>query len=330
MTGYLELLQSNASEIDSLFNDLLINVTTFFRDPKVFQALKQRILPKIVKAHPAEVPLRIWVCGCSTGEEAYSLAMTIMEYFENSRTHRPVQIFATDISEAGIEKARDGIYHENITADVSPERLRRFFNKVDGRYQIHKSIRDMCVFARQNAAADPPFSNMDLISCRNMMIYPSAERCNGRSYRCFITRCARTDFCFWEARKRSGRATELFTLLNKRAKIYGKKASLTRPTFEIPHRTPSGKRNPARGGNRWLSCECLTSSSRRTRSLLRDFSPAAVVINSQMEIVHFRGRTGDYLEHAPGAASLNLLKMARDNVAVDLRTGRQQGDQAKH
>src|SRR5262249_23088258 len=143
---YVSFLEKQPKEVDSLFNDLLIYVTSFFRDPAAFQGLKKAVFPKLLKAHADDSPLRFWVCGCSTGEEAYSLAISLVEFFEQNRTHRHVQIFASDISDVGINKARAGVYPENIMQDVSAERLRRFFAKVDGQYQVNKSIRDMVVF----------------------------------------------------------------------------------------------------------------------------------------------------------------------------------------
>jgi two-component system CheB/CheR fusion protein len=320
LPGYLSLLQRAPSEIDALFNDLLINVTTFFRDPKVFQSIKRKILPRIIKAHTAETPLRVWVCGCSTGEEAYSLAMTLVEYFEATRSHRPVQIFATDISETGIEKAREGVYPVSIAQDVSAERLRRFFIKVDGRYQIHKSIRDMCVFARQNVLVDPPFSNMDLISCRNLMIYlgPILQQ---KIIPMFHYALTPTGYLLLGGSETIGVATELFNLVNKKHKIYTKKAAIVRPVFQIARPLPThGKeiRSITEAPAGELRMPDLQQQA--DKILLRDFSPAAVVINSQMDVLHFRGRTGQYLEHAPGAASLNLLKMARESMVIDLRS----------
>ncbi len=319
LSSYIDLLQSSAVEIDALFNDLLINVTTFFRDPKVFQALKQKILPKIAKAHPAEAALRIWVCGCSTGEEAYSMAMSIVEYFDATRSHRPVQIFATDISETGIEKAREGIYPESITQDVSPERLRRFFIKTEGRYQVHKSIRDMCVFARQNVIVDPPFSNMDLISCRNVMIYLGSVL-QRKIIPVFHYSLRPNGFLLLGSSETIGAASELFTLVNKKFKIYSKKMGMLRPTFEIPRPVQMPNReNPAPHESPLVDLRIPDLQQQADKILLRDFAPGAVVINPQMEVLHFRGRTGDFLEHAPGAASLNLLKMARDSLVIDLR-----------
>jgi two-component system, chemotaxis family, CheB/CheR fusion protein len=319
LPAYIDLLQTNALEIGALFDDLLINVTTFFRDPKVFQALKQKIFPKIVRAHPAEAALRIWVCGCATGEEAYSMAMTIVELFEATRSHRPVQIFATDISEASIEKAREGMYPESITQDVSPERLRRFFVKVDGRYQVHKSIRDMCVFARQNVVVDPPFSSMDLISCRNVMIYLGTIL-QRKIIPMFHYALRPNGFLLLGNSETIGASSELFTLVNKKSKIYSKKTGVFRSSFDILR--PSqlrGRETPPAQEPLVTELRMPDLQQQADKILLRDFAPGAVVINTQMEVLHFRGRTGDYLEHAPGAASLNLLKMARESLVIDLR-----------
>ncbi|MGH8524573.1 MAG: CheR family methyltransferase, partial [Gammaproteobacteria bacterium] len=153
-------------EVEALYRDLLINVTSFFRDPALFEALKTSVFPEILKAKPPYAPLRLWVPGCSTGQEAYSLAIVLWEYFDERPLRRPFQIFATDLSDpVPLERARAGLYPESIEAEVSPERLHRFFKKEDHLYRIDKSIRDSCVFARQNLAADPPFSHVDLISC---------------------------------------------------------------------------------------------------------------------------------------------------------------------
>ncbi len=171
LSEYLSLLQNNANEIRALYQDILISVTAFFRDPASFENIKSRILPRLVKERSRTDPLRIWVLGCSTGEEAYSIAMTVAEFAAEQGMAVPAQVFATDLNEHGIQRARAGLYAKNIAQDVSPERLRSHFVETDGGFQVTKTVRDMCVFARHNALADPPFSRMDLISCRNLLIY---------------------------------------------------------------------------------------------------------------------------------------------------------------
>lgn len=321
LEAYVRMVENTPPELDALFNDLLINVTNFFRDPSTFQVLKRKIFPRMLKAHTNEAPLRIWVCGCATGEEAYSLAMSLVEFFEQNRSHRLVQIFATDISDASIEKARAGIYPENIQQDVSPERLRRFFTKVNGSFQVHKSIRDMCIFARQNVVVDPPFSNLDLVTCRNVLIYfgPALQR---RLIPLFHYALRPSGFLLLGNSETIGASAEHFTLLDKKHKIYAKKLSFLRPGLEITRvnqQAEARETSTARETDATRGDKPLDIQQQVDKILLREFSPGAVVINSDFEVVHFRGRTGEYLEHAPGQASLNLLKMVRESLVIGLR-----------
>jgi len=318
---YIKLVESNPVELDALFNDLLINVTNFFRDPRTFAILKKKVFPRIIKTHTDDSPLRFWVCGCSTGEEAYSLAMALVEFFEQTRAHRQVQIFATDISDQGIERARAGMYPPNIQQDVSSERLRRFFTKVNGSFQVHKSIRDMCVFARQNVLVDPPFSNLDLVSCRNVLIYfgPALQR---RVVPLFHYALRNAGLLLLGNSETIGPATDHFTVLDKKHKIYTKRVGYTRAGFEVPFK-PLAEAEPrtARTGAspRLPDNRPLNLQQEIDRLLLREFSPPMVVVNAQMDVVHFRGRTGRYLEHASGSASLNLFKMLHDDLSVSVR-----------
>jgi two-component system CheB/CheR fusion protein len=317
---YVSHLEKQPKEVDGLFNDLLIYVTSFFRDPAAFQGLKKDVFPKLLKAHSDDSPLRFWVCGCSTGEEAYSLAMSLVEFFEQNRTHRPVQIFASDISDVGINKARAGVYPENIMQDVSSERLHRFFAKVDGHYQVHKSIRDMVVFARQNVIVDPPFSNLDMITCRNVLIYLDALL-QRKIVPVFHYALRPHGFLMLGNSETVGASSDLFGLVNKKFKIYSKKQSYSRPGFPTGHKAAheigSGVPRPKEMSPTEIGAPDL--HAQMDKILLRDFAPAAVLVSSDMEVLHFRGRTGDYLEHSPGAASLNLLRMARETLVIDLR-----------
>ena len=175
LSEYVSLLHRDRNEVHALYQDLLINVTSFFRNPDAFETLKQVVYPAIVEArnNASRSPIRIWVPGCSTGEETYSHAISLVEYLGEERAEIPIQIFGTDLSESAIQRARAGMYKESIEADVSAARLRRFFQKTETGYQISKTIRDLCIFSQQNIFSDPPFSRMDLVSCRNVMIYLS-------------------------------------------------------------------------------------------------------------------------------------------------------------
>jgi two-component system, chemotaxis family, CheB/CheR fusion protein len=332
--AYVRDLQENIAELDALFNDLLINVTGFFRDGQMFQMLKRKVLPKLLKNRAAEAALRLWVCGCSTGEEAYSFAICLVEFLEGARKHLPVQIFATDISEAALAKARAGVYPENILTDVPSERLRRFFVKIDGQYQVVKSIRDLCIFSRQNVVVDPPFSNLDLISCRNVLIYlgPSLQR---RVLPIFHYALRPSGVLVLGGSEGIGASTELFALIDRRQKFYAKKVVAHRSNLTLrkpsePIKTVPPEPRPGRAE---------IDSARELDEvidelILNRYSPSAVIINEQMEVLQFRGRTGAYLEHGSGAASLNLLKMAREGLGVELRTAiykaLKQNEQLRH
>ena len=175
---YVAFMQSNPGEVRELHEDVLINVTYFFRDPEVFETLKSIVLPRLMEDRDPAQQVRVWVAGCSTGEEVYSLAICLLEYLGGSSMDPSIQIFGTDASEPSIQIARTGTYPESITSEVSAERLRRFFVKTEKGYQVAKRVRDLCIFARQNLCHDPPFSRMDLISCRNVLIY-FGSNCSG-------------------------------------------------------------------------------------------------------------------------------------------------------
>jgi two-component system CheB/CheR fusion protein len=319
LAAYVGLLQKSPGEVSGLFNDLLIGVTNFFRDADTFEVLKKKVFPRILKLHHKDSPLRFWVCGCATGEEAYSLAIALTEFFEENRAHRPTQIFATDISESSIEKARAGVYRENILQDVTPERLRRFFTKSNGHYQAQKAIRELCVFARQNMLTDPPFSNLDLITCRNVLIYfgPTLQR---RIIPMFHYALRPEGFLLLGRAETIGSATDHFALVDKKHKIYGKKIGYARPGFEIFKSRDTEEGQAAASVNKAGRREKpVDFQDQVDKVLLRDFSPATVVTNAEFDVMHFRGRTGNYLEHAPGTASLNLLKMVRESLVMPLR-----------
>jgi two-component system CheB/CheR fusion protein len=232
VAGYIKFLQHNPVEIKTLSQDILIGVTSFFREPESFEQLKAVVFPKLIKNKPDITPLRIWAPGCSTGEEAYSIAIALLEFFEEQGIKRAIQIFATDLNGEAIEKARSGIYPESIKQDVAPERLRRFFIKVGGGYQISKIVRDLCIFAEQNVIKDPPFSRLDLISCRNVLIYfgPVIQR---KVIPIFHYALNPNGYLLLGTSESVGTFLDLFALVDKENKIYLKKAALTPLNFEF-------------------------------------------------------------------------------------------------
>ena len=320
MGQYARFLRDNKKENEALFGDLLINVTRFFRDESVFRALKKRFLPSLLKNknNDRQPELRAWVPGCATGEEVYSLAICILETLGAKPSKMQIQIFGTDLSDSVIEHARLGIYSSAIEKDVSSARLKRFFVKRDGSYQIHHNVRNICTFARQNICADPPFSRVDIISCRNVLIYLSPDlhkRCVPQFHYalkpggCLILGPAES----------VGIYDELFKLVDRKNKIYSKLAGATPRTADlIPQRGLelahlAGKSTTV-GAN--FGSELLKMAD---RIMLSGYAPAAVIIDQNMQVQQFRGQTDLFLEHAPGPATFNLLQLARSALVPDLR-----------
>jgi two-component system, chemotaxis family, CheB/CheR fusion protein len=324
LAGYVKLLHRNPQEIEALYRDVLINVTSFFRNPEVFESLREVVYPKLLADRSSSEPIRIWVPGCSTGEETYSHAISMVEMLSEMRLELPAQIFGTDLSENAIQHARSGIYKENIAAEVSEIRLRRFFHKVNGNYQIAKSIRDMCVFARQNVFNDPPFSRMDLISCRNVLIYLSPVL-QKKVIPIFHYALKPAGFLLvGNTEGLLGSGAEIFDLVDRRSKIYQKKAVPSPVTFGLTI-SPGGvtelQERPARIKQEEAPTKPPADVQREAdRLLLSKYVPSAVVVNDELEIMQTRGRTNRYLELPTGRASLNLLKMARSGLLYELRS----------
>ena len=316
LDNYMAKLRSDPVEMHALYEDILINVTEFFRDPDVFDQLKKVVFPKIVSQQDTSRPLRVWVPGCASGEEVYSLAMALLEYVGERSHEVSIQIFGTDISEAALDKARAGIYAPSAVQDISAERLRRFFTKIDSNYQISKRIREMCVFAKQNLIKDPPFSKLDLISCRNVLIYlgPVLQK---RIIPIFHYALKPTGYLLLGTSETIGSFAELFTLEDKKSKIYKRRATAARLPIEFPTEDQPAEHQETR----------LVASDRGEADLLRDadrvvlgkYGPAGVVVDPEFNILQFRGRTSTFLEPSPGVATLNLLKMAREGLVVELR-----------
>ena len=308
---YLKYLQEDPNEVRQLYQDILIHVTRFFREPDSFEYLAREIYPKLLESRQPDSPMRIWVPACSTGEEAYSVAISLTEFFDD-RERVPIQIFATDVSEAAVEQARAGVYPPTIADDVSENRLRRFFSRTDGTLRISKPIRDLCVFARQDLTRDPPFSKLDLIVCRNVLIY-LGQTMQKKLLGVFHYALKLTGYLMLASAESVGPHAELFRMTDKRYRVFQTKEveGPAEMQFAAPHRKPPRSESESGGGN--LQNEV-------SRLIIEQFAPAGVIVDEDCQIAQFRGQTGHYLEPAPGDASLNLLKMCREGLLHGLRS----------
>ncbi len=329
LENYQNFLKENPREVHSLYEDMLIRVTRFFRDRETFEFLQSKVFPRILKNRPADSPVRLWVPGCATGEEVYSLVISLIESRKAHRREFPLQVFGTDISETAIEKARAGIYSDNATADVSRERLRRFFVKRDGNYQIAKAAREACVFARHNVLTDPPFLHLDLLSCRNLLIYLETGL-QKRILPIFHHALNPNGFLLLGTAETIGTFGDLFRPEDKHHKLFSKKPGVARAVFDYSQAVPP---HPAAGSPQGKSAPgtlpAVDALREADRIVLSHYAPPGVVINEAMEVIQFRGRTGRYLEAGPGVASFNVLKMTREGLLVDLRAAIQQARKSK-
>ena len=318
---YIKLLREHPEEVTRLYQDLLIHVTHFFRDPDSFRVLMTAVFPRLLEHRGDGQPLRIWLPGCSTGEEAYSLAIALLEFLGEGASATPLQIFATDVSETAVEQARAGLYPITIAGDLSPERLRRFFTRIDDKYRIAKVVRDLCVFARQDVTRDPPFSKLDLILCRNVLIYMGSVL-QRKLMSVFHYALRPSGFLMLGNAESVGGQTELFTVVDKKHRIFSKKLIDTSTSAHIPVEYSLG-RTKLRSAR--MAAEMHPHRSFQTeadRLILDTYGPPGVIVDADFQIVHFRGKTGAYLEPAPGdaAQSLNVLKMAREGLQHALQT----------
>ena len=320
---YAQRLRDDPAELQALFHEVLIQVTRFFRDPDMFLSLRETVWPKLVAGRPTDAPLRVWVPGCATGEEVYSLAISLLDFLHEQGLPTPIRIFGTDISERAIGIARAGVYLDSIADDVSPERLRRYFVKTDGHYQIQKRVRDICVFARQDVTKDPPFSQLDLVSCRNVLIYLGPEL-QYRVLPIFHYALLPGGVLVLGESESVGGFTELFDVLDKSRRFFVRRETLRRETLRritfdfTPGRTsiigPSAFERASDPGRSLLDVQ-----READRIVLAKYAPAGVVVDDSLQIVQFRGQTGMYLEPAPGTPNFDLLQMARDGLLVALR-----------
>jgi two-component system CheB/CheR fusion protein len=321
LEDYAQLLRENKGEIDALYQDLLITVTDFFREPLMYKALVEKILPVVFKSKKMTDAVRIWIPGCATGEEAVSFAIVLLEYLGEKVITTQIQIFATDLNDKAIEKARSGIYLKSALQNVSSQRLRRFFVKNDGKYQVVKAIRDMCIFAPHNLLKDPPFSRIDIISCQNVLIYLESIPQN-KIIHAFHYALRPSGFLLLGKSETIGTATDLFEQVSKQYKVYMKKQVSVPTEFDfITHNYP--KVEPPDDGHKPSPSPAAKEpdlEKETDKLLLSRYVPASVLVNKDLEILRFRGSTSRYLEPASGKASLHLLKMIKEELSFDLRT----------
>ncbi|MBS1606293.1 MAG: PAS domain S-box protein, partial [Bacteroidetes bacterium] len=324
LRSYYEYLKRHVSEITVLYHDLLINVTCFFRDGDSMEYLRKTILPQLLKSKSPEDQIRIWIPACSTGEEAYSLAILLTELQEESGSKVPMQIFGTDLSEIAIAKARLGVYTAADLADIPEMRLSKFFVRTENNnYRVDKRIRDLCVFARHNVLKDPPFSRLDIVSCCNFYIYIEnvlQQKCTALFY---YSLNPNGYLLLGKSETISANGVQLFTQVEKRFKVYRKKPGVSpRIMTEVNYRMPATESKDATERKKTVADaqpEPAGLEKIVDEVLYAKYVPAAVVINQEMEILQFRGATGLFLEPARGKASFNLMKMARPGLTFDLR-----------
>ena len=315
LAQYATFVRQHPEEQTALFQDILINVTSFFREAATYDAIKQRIIPALFKDRSPTDPIRVWVPGCATGEEVYSIAICLFEYMKEAMVDTQLQIFGTDLSDWALEKARAGMYPETIAADVSQARLRRFFVRVNRSYQIARSIRDTCIFARQNLTKDPPFSKCDLILCRNVLIYLGPPLQN-TAMRLFHYALQPHGYLVLGLSESIGNATHLFDPIDKKLRIYTKRPAVLQigndlgAYQEARHSEKRSEPTPV--------SSLITTHHKVDQMLLARYSPAALVVDSALRIIEFRGHTAPYLEHVAGEATLELTKMAPGGLGIEV------------
>lgn len=317
LSEYADSLIEDPAESEALAQDILIHVTSFFRDPGAFEALTQRVLPELIARKDDEATVRVWVPGCSTGEEVYSLAICLVEYLSAQRKKLSIKIFGTDLSERAIEAARAGVYGESDLEGVSPQRLAQFFERAEGRYRVGKQIRELCVFVRHDLTRDPPFAKLDLISCRNVLIYfdPHLQR----RILPLLHHCLNPGGALLLGSSEGIRDfNDLFVQIDKNQRLFRKTGESPRivyplalgreAEFKLRASQPAKRPQPSRNAQRQAD-----------HILLARYAPPGVVVNERLEVIQFRGQTGNFFEPPPGQPETNVLKLARAGLANELR-----------
>lgn len=314
---YIELLERKPEEVDLLLKDLLIGVTQFFRDPEAFEALERDVIPKLFEGKTEGESVRACIVGCASGEEAYSIGMLLCEHASRLADPCPIQIFATDIDERGLEMARKGRYPPSVAEHVSPERLERFFTKEDGAYQVKRSLRETCIFSNHSFIRDPPFARMDLISCRNVMIYLGAEL-QRKVFPLFHYALRSGGYLFLGPSESANTHRDLFRTVDKKHRIFLRKETLPRPHLMLPL-TEFRPRGSGGGPPQPETAE-RNFSKQLERIILQRYRPACVTVREDGEAVYFSGGASRYLEQPTGGPDTNVVNMARDGLRIPLRT----------
>jgi two-component system CheB/CheR fusion protein len=321
IVNYVRFLREHPEEVQALFKDLVIGVTNFFRDLEAFETLRRKILPKYLESKPGDYSYRAWVPGCGTGEEAFSIAIALMETMEEMKRDVKVQIFGTDIDEEAINQARTGFYSSNIAGDVSPDRLRRFFIKEAEGYRVKKEVREMVVFAMQDVIKDPPFTKLDLLSCRNLLIYLEPELQN-KLLPLFHYSLKPEGILFLGSSETIGQSVDLFEVMDKKWKFFKSKKNARVVQEELWTTLPwSHAYVPKNEAEEIRKPKPLDVGTLAQKALLETFAHPSVIVDEKGEIVYVHGQTGKYLEPAPGHASFNVLDMAREGIKYELRSG---------
>jgi two-component system, chemotaxis family, CheB/CheR fusion protein len=320
LEDYAELLQREPDEVSALFRDLLIGVTDFFRDAAAFQALETSVIPKLFEDKGADDEVRVWVPGCSTGEEVYSIAILLREHLEKSPTPPKVQVFGTDIDEIAMGVARGARYPASVVKEVSPERLRRFFVHEAGTYRVVKELRDMCIFSAHSVIRDPPFSRLDLISCRNLLIYlkPGLQ---AQIIPLFHYALRPSGFLFLGSSENVSRHSELFVTVDRKNRIFRRRDLVARPTLPLHQFLPQMRREaagPDENNNGLL--QRSDTLRRAANTILEHFAPTFVIVDETGQTLYFSSGTGKYLQPAAGPPNRDIVAMARPGLRADLRT----------
>lgn len=317
IASYVRYLRQSPIEAETLSKDLLITVTNFFRDPDAFDVLAKKVIPDLVKGKENDSSIRVWVTGCATGEEAYSIAILLVEVMEKYKKHLNVQIFATDIDMGAIESTRTAVYPESIAADVSSKRLKRFLIKDENTYKVTKQLREMVVFAEQNLIKGPPFSNLDMVNCRNLLIYMNTVL-QKKVLPLFHYTLKRDGILFLGSSESIGQFADSFTPIDAKWKIFRRKGAVRPKSMELPQVPFEIASKEIGTGGVTKEPSGANFKELAEKIILDSYSPTCVLVNEKYDIVYFHGKTERFLSVPAGVPRLNILKMAHEGLAYKL------------